>query len=86
MTDIAQLRDDFKAVFAHWRKTGELSQDEAARQMREAGAAVQEHMHDADWMRGASDYFRKLVEQIEHEQARAAAIAADVRAERKVAA
>ena len=76
---IAQFRADFKTVFAHYRASGELAQDEAAAQMREASAAVQDHLHDADWMACAAAHFRRMAAQIEHEKTRAKAIAADVR-------
>ena len=67
MTDIAQLRADFKAVFANYRKTGELSEDEAMQQYREAAQAVQEHMHDETWMQAAAAHFRQLCIETERE-------------------
>ena len=82
MTDVAQFRADFRAVFAHYRASGELTQDEAAAQMRDASAAVQDHLHDADWMACAAADFRRMAAQIGHEKTRAEAIAADVRAEK----
>ena len=82
MTDIAQFRADFKAVFANYRKTGELSEDESMQQYREAAQAVQEHMHDDDWMRGAAATFRRIREDQERDIARRERIKAEVRAER----
>lgn len=82
MTDIAQLRADFKAVFANYRKTGELSEDEAMQQYREAAQAVQEHMHDEGWMQDAAAHFRQLCIETEREDERRARIANEVRAEK----
>jgi len=82
MTDIAQLRADFKAVFANYRKTGELSEDEAMQQYREAAQAVQEHMHDENWMQAAAAHFRQLCIDTEREDERRVRIANEVRAEK----
>ena len=82
MTDIAQLRADFKAVFANYRKTGELSEDEAMQQYREAAQAVQEHMHDDNWMQAAAAHFRQLCIETEREDERRVRIANEVRAEK----
>ena len=82
MTDIAQLRADFKAVFANYRKTGELSEDEAMQQYREAAQAVQEHMHDETWMQAAAAHFRQLCIETEREDERRVRIANEVRAEK----
>ena len=82
MTDIAQLRADFKAVFANYRKTGELSEDEAMQQYREAAQAVQEHMHDENWMTAAAAHFRQLCIDTEREDERRVRIANEVRAEK----
>ena len=82
MTDIAQLRADFKAVFANYRKTGELSEDEAMQQYREAAQAVQEHMHDENWMQAAAVHFRQLCIDTEREDERRERIANEVRAEK----
>lgn len=77
MTDVAQFRTDFRAVFANWIRTGEPNGGERERQ--EAAEAVQDHLHDADWMACAAADFRRMAAQIEHEKTRAKAIAADVR-------
>ena len=82
MTDIAQLRADFKAVFANYRKTGELSEDEAMQQYREAAQAVQEHMQDDDWVQAAAAHFRQLCIDTEREDERRVRIANEVRAEK----
>ena len=82
MTDIAQLRADFKAVFANYRKTGELSEGEAMQQYREAAQAVQEHMHDETWMQAAAAHFRQLCIETEREDERRVRIANEVRAEK----
>ena len=82
MTDIAQLRADFKAVFANYRKTGELSEDEAMQQYREAAQTVQEHMHDENWMQAAAAHFRQLCIDTEREDERRVRIANEVRAEK----
>jgi hypothetical protein len=83
VTDLTQFRADFKAMFSYWRKTGEISEREAAQQYAEAASAVQDHMHDNDWMKCAAAHFRRLVEQTESEANRASQIAAAVRAERE---
>ena len=82
MTDIAQLRADFKAVFANYRKTGELSEDEAMQQYQGAARAVQEHMHDENWMQAAAAHFRQLCIETEREDERRVRIANEVRAEK----
>ena len=82
MTDIAQFRADFKAVFANYRKTGELSEDESMQQYREAAQAVQEHMHDEGWMQAAAAHFRQLCIETETDKERSVRIANEVRAEK----
>ncbi len=82
MTDIGQLRADFKAVFANYRKTGELSEDEAMQQYQGAARAVQEHMHDEGWMQAAAAHFRQLCIDTEREDERRVRIANEVRAEK----
>lgn len=82
MTDITRLRADFKAVFANYRKTGELSEDEAMQQYREAAQAVQEHMHDEDWMNAAAAHFRQLCIETERDEERRVRIGNEVRAEK----
>ena len=79
MTDIGQLRADFKAVFANYRKTGELSEDESMQQYREAAQAVQEHMHDQDWIDAAAAHFRQLCIDTERDTERRIRIANEVR-------
>lgn len=78
-----QLRADFKAVFGHWRSSGELSESEAKASMAEAGAAVRANQRNAEWMGCASSHFRGLAEQIERDRARSETIAADVRAKKR---
>lgn len=82
MTDIGQLHADFKAVFANYRKTGELSEGEAMQQYREAAQAVQEHMHDENWLQAAAAHFRQLCIETETAKERSARIASEVRAEK----
>lgn len=82
MTDIAQFRADFKAVFANYRKTGELSEDESMQQYQGAARAVQEHMHDDNWMQAAAAHFRQLCIETEREDERRERIANEVRAEK----
>ena len=82
MTDIAQFRADFKAVFANYRKTGELSEGEAMQQYQGAARAVQEHMHDENWMQAAAAHFRQLCIETEREDERRVRIANEVRAEK----
>ena len=82
MTDIGQLRADFKAVFANYRKTGELSEGEAMQQYREAAQAVQEHMHDEGWVQAAAAHFRQLCIDTETDDERRVRIANEVRAEK----
>ena len=86
MTDIGQLRADFKAVFANYRKTGELSEGEAMQQYREAAQAVQEHMHDDNWMQAAAAHFRQLCIDTETDAERSKRIKAEVQAAKQAAA
>ncbi len=86
MTDIAQFRADFKAMFAHWRRIGELSEGEAMQQYREAAQAVQEHMHDDNWMQAAAAHFRQLCIDTETDAERSRRIKAEVQAEKQAAA
>ena len=79
MTDIGQLRADFKAVFANYRKTGELSEGEAMQQYREAAQAVQEHMHDEGWLQAAAAHFRQICIDTERDDERRIRIANEVR-------
>lgn len=82
MTDIGQLHADFKAVFANYRKTGELSEGEAMQQYREAAQAVREHMHDENWLQAAAAHFRQLCIDTERDDERRVRIANEVRAEK----
>lgn len=82
MTDIAQFRADFKAMFAYWRKAGELSEQEAKEQYREAARAVQEHMHDEDWIKAAAEHFRQLCIDTETDDERRVRIGNEMRAEK----
>ena len=79
---IAQFRTDFRAMFAHWRQVGELSEGEAMQQYREAAQAVQEHMHDENWLQAAAAHFRQLCIDTEREDERRVRIANEVRAEK----
>ena len=79
MTDIGQLRADLKAVFANYRKTGELSEGEAMQQYREAAQAVQDHMHDEVWMQAAAAHFRQLCSDTETAKEPSMRIASEVR-------
>lgn len=78
-----RFRSDFKRVFEIWCGTADISHAEARRQMAEAGAAVQAHMHDAEWMDCAAKHIRELIEQYDIDRARSVRIAAEVRAERE---
>ena len=86
MTDIAQFRIDFKAAFAHWRKTGELSEGEAMQQYQGAARAVQEHMHDESWLQAAAAHFRQLCIDTETDAERSKRIKAEVQAAKQAAA
>ena len=86
MTDIAQFRADFKAAFARWRATGEISEGEAMQQYQGAARAVQEHMHDDDWIRAASAHFRQLCIDTETDAERSKRIKAEVQAAKQAAA
>ncbi len=86
MTDIAQFRADFKAMFAHWRRVGELSEGEAMQQYREAAQAVQSNMHDESWMQAAAAHFRQLCIDTETDAERSRRIKAEVQAEKQAAA
>lgn len=82
MTDIAQFRADFKAAFARWRATGEISEGEAMQQYQAAARAVQERMHDENWMKAAAAHFRQLCIETETDKERSVRIANEVRAEK----
>ena len=79
---ITHFRTDFRAMFAHWRRVGELSEGEAMQQYREAAQAVQSNMHDDDWMQAAAAHFRQLCIETEREDERRVRIANEVRAEK----
>jgi len=79
MTEITQFRADFKAMFAYWRRSGELSQEEAVTQYREAAQAVQEHMHDEAWLQAAAAHFRQLCIETERDEERRVRIANEER-------
>lgn len=79
-TDLEQFRADFKRMFAHWHAIGDLSEIEAMSEYRTASVAVQDHMHDPDWMAGAAAHFRQMVEQTEAQAQRSMRIASEVRA------
>ena len=79
MTDLNQFRADFRAMFAHWRRVGELSEGEAMQQYREAAQAVQEHMHDEGWLQAAAAHFRQLCIDTETDKERSVRIASEVR-------
>ncbi len=76
---VTQFRADFRAMFAHWRQVGELSEGEAMQQYREAAQAVQEHMHDEGWMQAAAAHFRQLCIETEADKERSVRIASEVR-------
>lgn len=82
MTDIAQFRADFRAMFARWRATGEISEGEAMQQHQGAARAVQEHMHDEGWLQAAAAHFRQLCIDTERDDERRVRIANEVRAEK----
>lgn len=79
---IAQFRTDFRAMFAHWRRVGELSEGEAMQQYQEAAQAVQSNMHDEGWMQAAAAHFRQLCIETETGKERSVRIANEVRAEK----
>lgn len=86
MTDIAQFRADFRAMFARWRATGEISEGEAMQQYQGAARAVQEHMHDENWMKAAAAHFRQLCIETETDAERSKRIKAEVQAAKQAAA
>ena len=79
---IAQFRTDFRAMFAHWRQVGELSEGEAMQQYQEAAQAVQTNMHDEGWVQAAAAHFRQLCIETETDRERSVRIANEVRAEK----
>lgn len=83
MTDLDAFRNDFRFVFQWWKKTGEKHGTD--REYKEAASAVQKNMHDAEWMKCASDHFRNLVERIKADCARSERIASEVRADKEQA-
>lgn len=76
---ISQFRSDFKRMFDVWRARGELSEDEAMQQYREAGQAVRDNMHDEGWIAAASAHFRQLCIDTERDDERRIRIANEVR-------
>lgn len=82
MADLTQFRADFRAMFSHWRSVGELSEGEAMQQYQAAARAVQEHMHDENWMAAAAAHFRQLCIDTERDDERRVRIANEVRAEK----
>ena len=82
MSDLTQFRADFKSMFARWRRAGEITEQEAVQQYREAAQAVQEHMHDENWMAAAAAHFRQLCIDAETDKERSVRIANEVRAEK----
>lgn len=86
MTDIVQFRADFKAAFARWRATGEISEGEAMQQYQGAARAVQEHMHDENWMQAAAAHFRQICIDTEREDERSKRIKAELQAAKQTAA
>ena len=76
---INQFRSDFKRMFDVWRARGELSEDEAMQQYREAGQAVRDNMHDEGWIAAASANFRQLCIEAERDDERRIRIANEVR-------
>jgi hypothetical protein len=82
MFDLTQFRTDFRAMFAHWRRVGELSEGEAMQQYQEAAQAVQSNMHDEGWMQAAAAHFRQLCIETETDKERSVRIANEVRAEK----
>jgi hypothetical protein len=82
MFDLTQFRADFRAMFSHWRGTGELSEGEAMQQYQGAAQAVQSNMHDEGWMQAAAAHFRQLCIETETDKERSVRIASEVRAER----
>lgn len=83
---IAQFRTDFRAMFAHWRQVGELSEGEVMQQYREAAQAVQSNMHDEGWMQAAAAHFRQLCIDTETDAERSKRIKAEVQAAKQAAA
>ena len=55
-------------------------------QYREAAQAVQEHMHDDDWLQAAAAHFRQLCIDTEREDERSKRIKAEVQAAKQTAA
>lgn len=84
-TDITQFRADFKAAFSHWRRLGQLSEGEVMQQYQEAAKAVQQNMHDDEWMACAAAHFRQLCIQFAADQARTARIADEIAKSRRAA-
>ena len=77
-----QFRADFKRMFEVWQARGEISEDEAMQQYREAGQAVRDNMHDEGWIAAASAHFRRLCIETERDDERRVRIANEVRAEK----
>ena len=51
-------------------------------QYREAAKAVQEHMHDENWLQAAAAHFRQICIETETDKERSVRIANEVRAEK----
>jgi hypothetical protein len=82
---IEQFRADFKAVWSHWRTSGQMTQDERAAGYAEASRAVQANLHDAAWMRGAAEHFAEMADTIRHDTERSERIRAEMAAAREAA-
>lgn len=82
---LTQFRADFKAMFAHWRQTGQISEVEAMQQYKDAARAVQERMHDNGWIEAAAAHFRQLCIDTERDDERSRRIKAEVQAEKQAA-
>jgi len=82
---LTQFRADFKAMFARWRKAGEISEVEAMQQYKDAARAVQERLHDEGWMNAAAAHFRQLCIDTDRDEERSKRIKAEVQAEKQAA-
>lgn len=81
MFDLDTLRADFKTVFAHWRRMGELTESECRQQMAESGAAISQMT--TPMLEQTAEYFASLASQVRADEAKSRSIAKDVKASRR---
>ena len=82
LSDLDQLRADFKTVWGYRRNAGHLSATEHREQHAQARNEANSRKDDPAWVKAAGAKYRAEAAQIEKERARANQIAEEVRAAR----